>query len=84
MPFINEEKAFEFEKDLVSGCAESYGVEFTLNYSMLPFNFRTSYSLGYAYKQLSKYIFFDRLRKVMKGYKARKTRRERGSEKKRK
>ncbi len=60
LPFINEEKSFEFEKDLVSGRAESYGFEFTLNYSMLPFNFRTSYSLGYAYKQLGEYIFYPK------------------------
>jgi hypothetical protein len=35
-------------------------LEFTLDYSMLPINFITSYSLGYAYKQLADYIFYPK------------------------
>jgi hypothetical protein len=60
LPFINEDKAFEFEPDLVSGRAESYGSEFTLNYSQLPINFLASYSLSYAYKELDNYVFYPK------------------------
>lgn len=60
LPCINEEKAFEFEPDLVSGQAESYGYEFSLNYTSLPISFITSYSLAYAYKQLGDYIFYPK------------------------
>lgn len=60
LPFINEEKAFEFEPDLITGEAESYGFEFSLNYSALPINFFISYSLAYAYKKLDYYIFYPK------------------------
>jgi hypothetical protein len=60
LPFINEDKAFEFEPDLISGRAESFGYEFSLNYSDLPINFLASYSLGYAYKELNGYIFYPK------------------------
>ncbi|NWF90325.1 MAG: TonB-dependent receptor [Ignavibacteriaceae bacterium] len=60
LPFINEEKAFEFEPDLISGRAESYGYEISINYSSLPVIFITSYSLGYAYKQLGNHIYYPK------------------------
>jgi hypothetical protein len=60
LPFINEDKAFEFEPDLISGRAESFGYEFSFKYSDLPINFLASYSLGYAYKQLNDYIFYPK------------------------
>ncbi len=60
LPFINEDKAYEFEHDLVSGRAESYGGEISLEYSKLPFNFKSAYTLGYAYKDLNGYIFYPK------------------------
>lgn len=60
LPFINEDKAFQFEPDLVSGKAESYGSEFSLNYSQLPVHFLATYSLSYAYKELNGYLFYPK------------------------
>lgn len=60
LPIVNDEKAFEFEPDLVSGKGESYGIEFTAKYSSLPVNFIVSYALGYAYKQLEAFIYYPK------------------------
>jgi len=60
LPVINREKTLSFEPDLVSGKGESYGWEFDLKYVSSRINFKSAYTLSWAYKEVNEYVFYPK------------------------
>lgn len=60
IPILNDKKYFEYDPDLVSGKQESYGWEFGLNINNELYNFSTSYSLSWAYKEIDGYRYYPK------------------------
>lgn len=53
LPFVNENKKFTYEQDLVTGTGEAYGFETLLQYQKEPIRFTTAYSYGKSFKELN-------------------------------
>jgi len=59
-PILNDKKYHQNDPDLISGTQESYGWEFSFNLVEDYYNFSTSYSLGWAYKENNGYRYFPK------------------------
>jgi hypothetical protein len=57
---LNPNKADDRDPDLVQASGESYGAEFMLKYSKDFFQFTTSYSLSWAYRNINSWISYPR------------------------
>ncbi|MDQ7816715.1 MAG: TonB-dependent receptor [Melioribacteraceae bacterium] len=53
LAIINDRKYFPNDPDFVIGQGESYGLEFQSRFMQQPFNFSASYSLAYAFNEVS-------------------------------
>jgi hypothetical protein len=53
LAIINDKKYFPNDPDFVIGQGESYGLEFQSRFMQQPFNFSASYSLAYAFNEVS-------------------------------
>jgi hypothetical protein len=60
IPIVNDSKFTKADPDLLSGKGESYGWEFLTNYSIDPFNFSVSYTLSWAYKEVSNWTYYPK------------------------
>lgn len=60
IPIVNDRKFTQADPDLLPGKGESYGWEFLMNYSIDPFNFTTSYTLSWAYKEVNNWTFYPK------------------------
>jgi len=60
LPIINREKSLSHEPDLVSGKGESYGWEFNFNMVSGSVNFKSSYTLSWAYREIDDYIYYPK------------------------
>jgi hypothetical protein len=60
LPFVNDNKVFDEDPDLVSGEGESYGLETLVKFTDMPFSFTTSYSLSYAYNTVNNWKFYPK------------------------
>lgn len=60
LPVVNDKKFTVYDPDLLSGSGESYGYEFTFNYSVDPLNITTSYALSWAYKEVDNWLYYPK------------------------
>jgi hypothetical protein len=60
IPIVNDQKFTTSDPDLLSGTGESYGSEFSLNYSLDPLNVTTSYALSWAYKEVDDWLYYPK------------------------
>ena len=60
LPIVNNEKFLSSDPDLLPGAGESYGWEFLFNYGVDPFNFSTSYTLSWAYKEVNGWTYYPK------------------------
>jgi len=60
IPIVNDQKFTTSDPDLLSGTGESYGSEFSLNYSLDPLNVTTSYALSWAYKEIDDWLYYPK------------------------
>jgi hypothetical protein len=60
IPIVNDKKFTVADPDLLPGKGESYGWEFLANYSIDPFNFTTSYTLSWAYKEVNNWTYYPK------------------------
>ncbi len=57
---LNPDKADDHDPDLVQASGEAYGAEFMFKYSHRYFQFTTSYSLSWAYRNINGWISYPR------------------------
>ncbi|MBU1114541.1 MAG: TonB-dependent receptor [Bacteroidetes bacterium] len=57
---INYNKKYASDQDLVSGEAESYGLEHDLNYSNDMMHISVGYTLAYSYKKVNNWTYYPR------------------------
>jgi len=57
---INNDKKFASDKDLISGDAESYGLENELNYTNNIMHLSLGYTLAYSYKTVNNWTYYPR------------------------
>jgi hypothetical protein len=60
IPIVNDRKFTRTDPDLLPGKGESYGSEFSLNYSLDPLNVSTSYTLSWAYKDVNGWTYYPK------------------------
>lgn len=60
LPIVNDEKYTVSDPDLLSGNGESYGYEFSANYSVDPLNVTASYALSWAYKEVDNWLYYPK------------------------
>jgi len=60
LPVVNDRKFTVSDPDLLDGRGESYGYEFSVNYSIEPLNITTSYSLSWAYKEVDDWLYYPK------------------------
>lgn len=60
IPIVNDQKFTSSDPDLLSGTGESYGSEYSINYSIDPLNVTASYSLSWAYKELDDWLYYPK------------------------
>ena len=57
---INYHKEFASDKDLISGDAESYGIENELNFTNNMMHLSVGYTLAYSYKTVNNWTYYPR------------------------
>ncbi len=57
---INNDKKFASDKDLISGEAESYGLENDINFTNNMMHLSVGYTLAYAYKTVNNWTYYPR------------------------
>ncbi len=60
IPYINENKILQSDKDFVPGSGEAYGIESMIRISPDPFVFTASYTFAHAYKEINDLRYFPR------------------------
>ncbi len=60
IPTLNDKKAVSTDPDLVSASGVSYGWEFMARYNHDPISLTASYSLSWAYKDVSGWLYYPR------------------------
>lgn len=60
LPIVNNQKFTSADRDLLSGSGESYGWEFRFDYGINPINVTASYTLSWAYKEVSDWTYYPR------------------------
>ena len=60
IPIVNDQKFTVSDPDLLSGTGESYGYEFSANYSIDPINVTASYALSWAYKEVEDWLYYPK------------------------
>jgi len=60
IPIVNDQKYTTSDPDLLSGTGESYGYEFSANYSIDPINVTASYALSWAYKEVEDWLYYPK------------------------
>lgn len=60
LPIINNRKYLTGDPDLVSGSAESYGWEFSVDNKTGPIDLSLSYTLNWSYKELNGWVYYPK------------------------
>ncbi len=60
IPIVNDKKFEREDPDLLSGKGESYGSEFSIEYSQEPLNISAAYTLSWAYKQVNDWLYYPK------------------------
>ncbi len=60
LPLLNDKKVFISDRDFISGDAEASGLEFLIKYKSSLFNFTSTYTLAYAYKEVNGKRYYPR------------------------
>ncbi|MEJ2104808.1 MAG: TonB-dependent receptor, partial [Ignavibacteriaceae bacterium] len=60
VPIVNDQKFELTDPDMLPGKGESYGSEYSLNYSLDPLNISASYTFSWAYKEVSGWLYYPK------------------------
>lgn len=60
IPIVNDKKFDKSDPDMLNGTGESYGSEFSFNYSLDPLNVSAAYTLSWAYKDVNGWVYYPK------------------------